>query len=60
MTHFADKATVVLFQLFYTLRGAWRHGTKLKIGCFRDDKQVFHEIKMWVESGKSNAKNHPH
>ena len=30
ITHFADKGTVVLFlgQLFYTLRGAWRHGTK--------------------------------
>ena len=33
----------------------------VKIGCFRDDKQLFHEtIKMCVESGKSNAKNHPH
>jgi len=59
--YFADKAAVVLLQLFYTSRGAWRHGTKLKIGCCRDDKQLFHEtIKMWVESGKSSAKNHPH
>ena len=33
----------------------------VKIGCFRDDKQLSHEtIQMCVESGKSNAKNHPH
>ena len=52
--YFADKATVVLLQLLYTLRGAWRHGTKLKIGCCRDDKQLFNEtIKMWVESGET-------
>jgi len=55
MTHFADKATVVLFQLFYTLCGAWRHGTKSS----KSDVSGM-TIKMCVESGKPNAKNHPH
>ena len=55
----SDSSSIPLILHLVWCMATWHQ--VVKIGCFRDDKQLFHEtIKLWVESGKSNAKNHPH